>query len=259
MEAPNAGNILLGRGALYFDRFAAGTTTRTGEQHLGNCTVFELTTADETKEKYESMTQASALYKSVTTKRDVELKITGDEFSLDNLSHVLMGTTGTLTQTSGTVTGETLTTKAKGGRWFPTAKRKISTVVVKVAAYTKTLGTDYKVDETSGRIYIVPGGGIADDATVTVDYAYATISVPKVAGGVSGSVEGYLRFVGDPAAGPKMEVECWRVSFTPDGALGLISDDYGNWSLKGKVQSDLANHPTEPLYRVLNLTDAASP
>ena len=49
--APNAANLLLGRGALYFDRFAAGTTNRQGEVHLGNVTKLEITTTDEVKEK----------------------------------------------------------------------------------------------------------------------------------------------------------------------------------------------------------------
>ena len=59
--APNAANFLLGRGALYFDRFVAGTMTRQGEAHLGNVTKLEITTTDEVKEKYSSMVSTSAL------------------------------------------------------------------------------------------------------------------------------------------------------------------------------------------------------
>lgn len=249
--APNSSNLLLGRGAIYFDRFAAGTTTRQGELHLGNCTSLELTTTDEVKELYSSMASTSPLLKSVPTKRTMELKLTGNEYSLENLALVLMGNTGTLTQTTGSVTAETITTSSKQGRWYPTAKRSISSLIVKVAAATKTLGTDYDQDLVTGRVKILPGGTITDGSTVTVDYSYATLNLNTVIGGNASTVEGYLRFIGDPAAGPKYEVEVWRVSVAPDGPVQFIQDDFGNWSLTMKVLDDSANHASEPYYRVI--------
>lgn len=249
--APDSKNLLLGRGAIYFDRFASGTTNKTGELHLGNCTALEISTTDELKEKYSSMDATSGLLKSVNTKRTVEVKLTGDEFSLENLALALMGDSGTLSQTSGTITGETITTSSKQGRWYPTAKRSISSVVVKVGVATKTAGTDYEVDGTTGRIKILSGGTITDGSTVTVDYSYAVVALNTIAGGKASTVEGYLRFIGDPTAGPKYEVEVWRVSVSPEGAVPFIQDDFGSWSLTLKALGDNANHPNEPYYRVI--------
>ena len=250
--APNPGNLYIGRGKLYLDIFTAGTTTRTGELDLGNVTSLELTMKDDVKEKYESMDHSSLLYGRAPTRRTVEIKVVGDEYSLENLANVMMGDQGTISQTGATVTGETITASAVQGRYYPTAKRKISAVTVKVASVSKTLGTDYTIDAETGRIYIVPGGGIAAAATVTCDYTYATIALKTVRAANQATLNGYLRFVGDPVVGPTYELEVWNINFTPEGNMGFIADDFGNWTLSGMCIADLINHPNEPYYRVIN-------
>jgi hypothetical protein len=236
---------------LYFDRFVAGSLTRQGEAHLGNVTKLELTTTDELKEKYSSMVSTSSLLKSVNVKRTVEAKLTADEFSLANIALALMGSEGTLTQTSGTATTETLTTSAKLGRWYPLAKRNVSAVLITGMVE----GTDFSVDAVTGRVYLIPAGSIVEESAVTVaSYSYGTIDYKSIVGANSNVIEGYLRFIGDPATGPLFELEIWHVQVTPDGAFGLITEDYGNFSLTLKVLDDSANHPTEPYYRLLART-----
>lgn len=250
--APNPTNLYIGRGKLYLDIFLAGTTTRTGELDLGNVTTLELSTKDEIKEKYESMDHSSLLYGRAPTRRTTEIKVVGDEYSLENLANVTMGDQSLIVQTGASVTAETITTAALQGRYYPTAFRKISAVVVKVASATKTLGTDYTIDAETGRIYIVPGGGIAAAATVIVDYTYATVSLKTVRAANQAKLDGYLRYVGDPVTGPTYEVEVWHINFSPDGSLGFIADDFGNWTLSGMCIADLAGHPNEPYYRIIN-------
>lgn len=250
--APNPLNLYIGRGKLYLDIFTAGTLTRTGELDLGNVTSLEISTKDEIKEKYESMDHSSLLYGRAPVKRTVDIKIVGDEYSLENLANVVMGDQSTIAQTGATVTAETLTTSAIQGRYYPTAKRKISVVTVKVASATKTLGTDYTIDAETGRIYIVPGGGIAAAATVTVDYTYATLTLNTIRAANQAKLDGYLRFVGDPVTGPTYEVEVWHINFAPDGTLGFIADDFSNWTLSGMCIADIANHPNEPYLRIIN-------
>lgn len=254
--APNAANLLLGKGKLYFDRFLDGTMTRTGEQDLGNCTTFETTTTDTIKEKYESMDGLGLLYGRANTQRKVELKITGDEFSVENVATAAMGTTASLVQTSGTVaTGseETFTTAAILGRWYPLAHRKVSTVIVKDSSATLVLNTDYQIDAERGRIYLMPTSPtiIAGDS-VKASYAYAAVTLQYVQGGTSPKIEGFLRFVGDPVSGPIYEGEFWHLSINSNGAMGFIADDYGNWTLQAQLIADLINHPSEPYYRLIN-------
>lgn len=250
--APNTLNEYIGRGQLFLDTFIPGTLTRTGELNLGNCTSFEITLKDDVKEKYESMDHSSLLYARAPVRRTQTLKIVGDEYSLENLALVFMGDQGTIAQTGATVTAETITTASKQGRYFPLAHRKVSAVAVKVATVAQVLGTDYTIDAETGRIYIVPGGAIVDATTVTADYTYATVSLKTVRIGNQAKLDCYLRYVGDPVTGPTYEAEIWHVNFTPEGNMGFIADDFGNWTLSGMVIADLTNHPSEPYGRLIN-------
>ncbi len=93
------------------------------------------------------------------------------------------------------------------------------------------------------RIYIVE---VARSPTsdIEVDYTYGTIALPTVRGMNQTSIKGYLRFIGDPARGPKYECEIWRASIRADGAIGFISDEYASFTLTGDIESDASNHPT---------------
>lgn len=243
---PSSDNLLLGSGALYCGLYENGQLT--GEFHFGNVTAFSISTADEVKEKYGAIDKSRGLLKAVTTKRTVTLKITGDYFSPENLMLNTMGALGTFTQTAGTKTGLTITTSAKKGRFYPLAHRNVSAVVLKSGATTLVEGTDYSVDAVSGRIFIAPAGSVTEGSTLTADYSYSTISASTIEGGKAGLIEAFIRFVGDPAAGPAYEVQVFKVQLTPDGELGFISDDFGSWSLTGKVLADASRPAGESQY-----------
>jgi len=256
--SPGATNLMLGRGQVFMDRLklVSGVLTRTGEFDLGNCTAFEITAKATVKEKFESMDAASLLYARAAIMQTQSIKITGDEMSLFNLAVALMGNQNAITVTGASVTGETITTAPLIGAWYPTLKRNISAVTVKGGATgtsTLTLGTDYDIDAASGRIHIRPGGAVVVTDTIKVDYTYGTYTFNLVQGGTSPQINCYLRFKGAPVQGPTFEGEFWNVMFTPNGSLGLIQDDYGNWTLEGMCIADSVNHPAEPLYRLLQL------
>ena len=252
-EVVNGNNILLGRGKIYFDRFdAAGA--RTGELFLGNCPTFEITPTSEDIKKYSSADKAADLIASDVLRTTLALRIVGDEFSKENLAMALFGDTSTLAQTGAAVTNEAISGVLQG-RYYPLSKRQVSLVTVTGPSGTPVYveNTDYKVDATTGRIYIVEGGGIADGTDVEVDFTYATIALPTVRGMNQTSVKGFLRFIGDPARGPRYEVEIWRASVRADGAIGFISDEYASFTMTGDIESDAPNHPNEPHYRLIRL------
>lgn len=249
---PSSDNLLLGSGALYCGLYEAGQLT--GEFHFGNVTVFGISTDDEVKEKYGAIDKSRGLLKAVTTKRTVTLKITGDYFSPENLMLNTMGALGTFTQTAGTKASLTITTSAKHGRFYPLAHRNVSNVVIKSGATTLVADQDYSVDAVSGRIFIAPTGSVTEGSTLTADYSYSTVTASTVEGGKAGLIEAFIRFVGDPAAGPAYEVQVFKVQLTPDGELGFISDDFGSWSLTGKVLADASRPAGEsPYYRAIKL------
>lgn len=254
-NAPSGSNLILGAGALYFDLFDT-SGNKTGELHLGNCDKFELTPSTEMATKKSGLDAAKGVFKQAIKGLQYDLAITGCEFNKENLALLFLGSVGTLTQSTASVTGETLSSSVKKGRWYACTKRGISAVTVKagVAGSTAmTLTTDYTIDATTGRIYVVPGGGIADGDILKIDYTYATISKSKISAGTTPRLEGFMRYIADNAAGPNHEIQMWRVVLNPDGAIGFITDDFADWTLKGTVQYDAANHPTSPYFDIIEL------
>ena len=252
--APNAANVLLGRGMLYIDNFDANGN-RTGQQAVGNVTTFETENKVEIKEKYESMDPASSLYARGVTRQTVTLKITGDEFTLDNLARALLGSITTVTGAGATITAETIT--PTGGavlnRYYDLAHRNVTTLTdVKQGSTTLVLGTDYTADLVRGRIYLMPTSvTITPGSALTADYVYAQYTYNAVNVASVGTVDAYVRFLGNPVKGPTYEAEYWHVSFTPTGSLGFIADDFGNWTLEGEVIADNVNHASDPIGRLI--------
>jgi len=253
-ETVNGNNILLGRGKIYFDRFDS-SGARTGELFLGNCPTFEITPTSEDIKKYSSANKSADLIASDVLRTTLALRIVGDEFSKENLAMVLFGDTGTISQTGSTVTAETISGVLQG-RYYALSMRQVSLVTVTGTGGTPTYdeNDDYTVDAVTGRIYIVEGGAIADGTEIEVDFTYGTIALPTVQGMTQTSIKGYLRFIGDPARGPKYECEIWRASIRADGAIGFISDEYASFTLTGDIESDAVNHPNEPHYRLIRNT-----
>lgn len=248
----SGGNLLLGHGEVYFDRLSA-VGAKTGEMFLGNVSALAISMSNEVKEKFDSVTAAGNLLARVITRTTAEISLSMTEFTAKNIALFALGDASSpYTQTAATVVAESL----NGGvaipstdAWYPLANRgsiatPISAVTVKVAASTKVLGTDYLLDLVGGRVYIIAGGSIvAGTSVVTVDYTApalvsGTTALNRVLAGTRADVTGLLRFVGVPSAGPKWEAIVWKVSFTPDGELALISDDFGEFKLKGAVLAD---------------------
>lgn len=253
-QAPNPANVLLGRGRVLLDNLDA-LGNRTGMQDLGNCTAVQTENKVEIKEKYESMDPASSLYARGVTRQTVSIKITGDEFTLDNVARAMLGTVVQVTGAGATIAAEAFTPTAGiiQGRYYQLAHRNITTLTdVKLASTSGVLGTDYTADLVRGIIYIIPGGTLfVAGSSLTADYVYGAYTYNAVSVGAVGTVEAYMRFLGNPIKGPTYEAEYWHCSFTPSGELGLIADDFGNWTLEGEVIADPINHPTQPIGRLI--------
>lgn len=257
--SPNSSNMYLGSGKIYGDRLSLvnGVYTKTGEFDLGNCTAFEITPKASVKEKYESMDPARSLYSRAIIQQSHSIKITGDEFSLFNLANALMGSQAQISVTGATVSGTPGETVCAGttlaGAWYSLQYRQVSALTLKLGATTLVAGTDYTLDAARGRIYIIPGGAGVGAGPLTAGYTYATYQYNEVQGGTLSGVDMFLRFVGNPNKGPTYEGEFWHVQFVPTGNLGFIADDFGNWTIEGMCIADAVNHPSEPLYRLIQV------
>ncbi len=246
---------MLGKGSILFDRFDASGLL-TGYMPFGNCTKFELAHKDERAELFQSLNKSASLIATGLKKRTVSVSIIGTDFRSDMLALSLMSSgKTTLTTGAATVTGETLAsaTATLPGRYFALLNRNVDNVTVPPVltcnSVTLVAGTDYiVVDPVEGLIYFPTTTGATAAHAVTCTYHTLVGSQDQVAGAVEPQIAGRLRFVPDPTDGQKIGVEAWRVNLYPAGQLGLIADDYGNWTLDGEVLDDTANHPVSPYY-----------
>jgi hypothetical protein len=244
---------MLGKGSLLIDIYDANGGL-TGYQHMGNVHKVEQEIKDDKAELYQSINKTPTLIATAVKKRQVILSIEGTDFSFTHLAIQQMASGGaetTLVTGSTPVVAEALAsaTATKKGKYFSTAGRNISAVAVKQGVTTLVLNTDYTIEDAlQGLIYFLPSGAVNDAAAVTVDYTPVNINISQVAGAVAPFLRARLRFVPDATDGKEIGVEWWQVNLSPNGKLGLIADDYGNWQLDGMVLDDTANHPNAPYY-----------
>jgi len=263
LKYPIAHVPMLGKGSILLDIFDSSGLP-TGLRHLGNCTKFELDLKDDIAELYQSINKNVTLIATALKKRQPKVSITGTDFSSDHMAIVQMSSGKTeLSISAATVTAETLISATAVsncvGRFFRTAKINLDMTEANVPVLTQgstTLasGTDYVVsDPASGLIYIPAGSTIvltgAGAVAVTITYHTLLGTFDQVAGATVPFQQGHLVFVPDPVDGQKIGCDIWRVNLNPNGNVGLIAEDYGNWTLDGNILDDTANHPDAPFYQ----------
>jgi hypothetical protein len=250
---------MLGKGSILFDIFDLTTGLPTGLRHLGNCTKFELDLKDDVAELYQSLNKSVTLVATAIKKRQPKISITGTDFSSDHLVIAQMASAKTLLSTTATTfTSEVLVSAAQvakaKGRYFRTAHMSVDNVTV-VPVLTQNASplvvtTDYVIaDAATGLVYFPAGSGIDGTHEITITYNTLVAAYDQVAGATVPFQQGHLLFVPDPVDGQKVGCDIWRVNLSPNGQVGLIADDYGNWSLDGNILDDTANHPSAPFYQ----------
>ena len=254
MKKPLGTNQLLGRGKVLFDRFTTAGVKQ-GLRVLGNCIEFSLTESEERRQIYSSFEKSSPLLADALVRRTAEVRFVMTEYDPVTLALALAGDKGILTQSSGSVTNEAIADVLQGYH-YQLVNRAISGVAVTGPGGTPTytVGVDWEVaDAAAGLIYIIPGGAITDLADIEVDYTKGAITAMDIVNaGLAGNIQGHLLFIGDPVNGKINELNCWRTNLAPDGAVGFIGDDFGNFALKGIMVDDSAVHPANPLFRLIS-------
>ena len=252
---------MLGKGSILLDQFDPTTGTPTGFQHLGNCTKFELDMKDDIAELYQSLNKNVTLIATAVKKRQPKISITGTDFSSDHIAR-RADVCGENDARDDGRDGERGGSHHRGAsaerkeRYFPRGEyeRDPTTTSPAPVAHvergrTLAAGTDYQlVDPVSGLIYIPLGSTISTYA-VTVTYDTLVGSFDQVAGARRSRFSRVISCsIPDPVDGQKIGVDIWRVNLNPNGKIGLIADDYGNWTLDGNILDDTANHPDAPFY-----------
>jgi hypothetical protein len=250
-RSPDSSNLLLGNFSVYVAELTAGGLPK-GERHVGNCSNVTLNTTPDKLTKRENMTSARGVYKEVTRSTETIIKLTMDEITVENLALALYGTIASLAQSGAAVTAYEIEA-VQQGLYYSVGKRSISLVTVEPSGggTPYVVDDDYTIDAAQGRIYIVPGGGLADDADIQVDFTHAALTSNVLRGVTDTNPQRYIRMVGDPTTGATHDLEIWKGSFSPDGEFGLITDEFAALPVTITAQLDNVNHPDEPYYRLI--------
>lgn len=114
-------------------------------------------------------------------------------------------------------------------------------------------GKDYILDKQmlrAGIVQIPAGSKIPQNTVVAVSAKVPEGAFVTVSGSSAGEISGRLVFIGDPNIGGMYNIEAWKVKITPEGDFtGLISTDFGSFTLNIRFLADYENHPAYPYYR----------
>lgn len=240
--ALNLGNQTLGRGKVYVSEFYNGTHTPSGWRYIGNTPSFGINMNQSKLDHFSSDAGVRVKDKSVVIQVDITGNLVLDDINFQNLELFFFGSSATLAQTSATSQTESFTNVVQGYGYQlgvtsnnPTGVRSISNVVIT----GKTLGTDYTVDADRGMIFVVEGGSIADNATMSVTYNRAAKSRKQFISGTT-QIEGALRFVSDNPQGEKNDFYMPYVRLGPNGDFNLKTEEWQQLPLTAEILADTA-------------------
>lgn len=229
---PTAKNIVLGAGHLFFDELDVNGNL-TGETYIAETSNFAMNVSAESLEAWsdDGAIAEKLLDQPTRVTRDGTFNAKSIDDALLNLFFIATKTTQSTTAGAKAATAINAGNGVKQGRWYqlgvsaslPAGVRGIENVVIKEGVTAQTLDTDYKLDAATGRIYIVIGGGIADDTVLTADYDETTTSWSELATNDNGAAQGALRFVSDNTAGENRDYYFTKVTLKPDGEYSLKS------------------------------------
>lgn len=249
-------NYTLGRGKLYFARFKPGTTTPGGERYLGNTPEVSFSSDSQRLDHYNSDSGVRNKDASVLLQMDYAGGFSLDDIQFENLAMLFLGNSGVETVAAKTAQTETftnvmpkLTYQLGTTASTPTGTRNVTVASVKDSTTTSTTyaaGTDYVVDEATGRITILEGTTIPADGGITVEWASEAYT-QEFAVSDADTIEGQLRYVADNPMGENIDYLLPWVQITPDGDYALKGDDWQvmNFTLailkKGDLKAVYAN------------------
>ncbi len=255
-------NYVLGRGRVFLNRFSqaaidAGITSASvgiGERYVGNTPEFSTTSQGEDLDHFDSDSGVRVKDSSVQLQLDRTGSFTCDNIDKENLALMFLGNSSSVSQTS--QTGVTYTVTVKRGMFYqlgesallPTGMRNVATVTCGKGAGFSTAVTatgNFEVDETLGRVYILPNApDITDDTQVRFTFNTAASTRDQIISS-SNSIYAALKFIANNPVGINRDYYYPYVKIAPDGDYNLKGDD---WQSMGFTFEILKKGSLEAVY-----------
>jgi len=240
-------NYTLGRGELYFARFANETTKApAGERYIGNTPEFSLTISQEVLDHFSSDRGIREKDESIALQVNRTGTLTTDNVNPENVALFFFGSKADVVEAGGAVTEELAAVQQElyyqlgvsasrpaGARGISDQDSSNSEGVFLVAESDSNSlggvafveGTDYEMDYDLGRLYIKAGGGIANNTNLIVSYQVRAATFERVISG-SEPVSGVLRFIAQNPTGDDIDYYFPWVKISPNGDYALKSDEW---------------------------------
>ena len=230
-------NTLIGSGEVYLDLLDAQDGT-TGERYLGDAVSANLSVTTERAQVFSGTGPIAKKLVDQVRSLSRTFTITLRDISADNLA-LFVGAPEPATVADAAIEVENEPLTVRKGRWYqlgvsddkPTGVGAVSAVAADTTVAKKTgntiyvAGTDYTLDAKRGRLYIEPGGAIADGAELKVTYTPVAASRRQVRTGELSEVRAAMRYIEDSAAGEGRNYYAVLCSVGASGELGLMSRD----------------------------------
>lgn len=218
----------IGTGKLYIREY--GTATPLLE--IGNVSKLDFAISEDNKELKDFTQPGGGTYNEVRRIQAVEASFTVHDFSPENISRAVFGTS--TAAIAGTATDEALT--ARKGGLIPLAKLATAVTNVKKGATTYVSGTDYEL--RAGGLYIPTDSTIVDGDAITCTYTFPAQDVVQAL--VNSAKEYELVFAGlnEARSAKETRVDIHRLRLGAASNLSFIGDDYMALEFKGKLLKD---------------------
>lgn len=169
---------------------------------------------------------------SISVPGSQTVSMTTDEMgSAEMYAFAVLGSTESITQSAGDVTGEEITVVALD-KWHKLAGHNVSSVTVA----GKTLGTDYALNLEDGLIKPLSTGTISVDDTLTIGYTKAAVTGQRVNAAQVSSITAKIHLFGTNEATDKdIRGYISKAVLAPDGDQELIGDDFVQLTLSGPM------------------------
>ncbi|NSZ63479.1 hypothetical protein G6L16_009015 [Agrobacterium tumefaciens] len=252
MTTTSNATLVIGRGELYFDRFAAGTLKGEGELYLGNTPGFTVSRTVEEVERFTSYGGQQIQIDSLITSEVHSADITTDNMSMENIALWF----GSEPDKTGQIAIGDITEiiKVKKGRWYqlgttvePFGVRHIEPdAVFLLNGNSFDVESNLIVDRTEGRFYVMDeSDAIADNDILSITFQWRqspTVDVVDSAKEVVGS----LRYISRNPVGPAVSYFFPYVRMKPASQIDLKGDGWQKFSFEVEIRK--LNAATNFLY-----------
>jgi len=238
-----ATKLVLGRGEVFFDRFAPGTRVGDGELYLGNTTTFQMEREIERMARHRSFRGLKVEREGTVISESHSINFATDHIDMENVGLWFGGQVDNTDQVG--VSVETESFAVNRGRFYQIGKslvpviglRDIDYVRVFVGSALIPMANNYDVENSAGRIQILKNApNISDGTVITVSFERRNADGLRVSTQPN-EVYGAMRFISHNPYGPKKNFFFPMVRLAPRGLVDLKGDEFQQWRFEATVMS----------------------